>query len=241
MPIGINTKNDDDLVKSSGFGLTFEDETYKFVSMSGVLHLLNYADVECDYFRRDYCDYYLEYLYNDNVKIVYKSKYKKIIDYIYPEEYLWFGNNYILCIKKYEKIDSSMLLFSRQTVKMPDLKAENIEKIVKYIGVPDYDYYAKNADNFINYLKSDKDLYVVQKEEISDDEFIDALVKEQNETGRIKKFVERETAEHKKEIQDMQKRVDADGKSNQKIIGTVKVYYKIYFKDQSFPFRLILY
>ena len=124
---------------------------------------------------------------------------------------------------------------------MPDLKAENIEKIVKYIGVPDYDYYAKNADNFINYLKSDKDLYVVQKEEISDDEFIDALVKEQNETGRIKKFVERETTEHKKEIQDMQKRVDADGKSNQKIIGTVKVYYKIYFKDQSFPFRLILY
>ena len=57
----------------------------------------------------------------------------------------------------------------------------------------------------------------------------------------IKKFVERETAEHKKEIQDMQKRVDADEKSNQKIIGTVKVYYKIYFKDQSFPFRLILY
>ena len=209
--------------------------------MSGVLHLLNYADVESDYLRRDYCDYYLEYLYNDNAKIVYKSKYKKIIDYIYPEEYLWFGNNYILCIKKYEKIDSSMLLFSRQTVKMPDLKAENIEKIVKYIGVPDYDYYAKSADNFINYLKSDKDLYVVQKEEISDDEFIDALVKEQNETGRIKKFVERETAEHKKEIQDMQKRVDADEKSNQKIIGTVKVYYKIYFKDQSFPFRLILY
>lgn len=241
MPIGINTKTEDDLIKSSGFGIAFEGDTYKFISMSGIFRFLDQADVECDYFRKDKCNYYLEYLYNDNAKIVYKSKYKKIIDYIYPEEYIWFGNNYILCMKKYKKIDSSMLLFSRQTVKMPDLKAENIEKVVRYIGVPDYDYYAESADDFVNYLKSDKDLYVVQKEEISDNEFIDALVKEQNETGRIKKVAERETTEHKKEIQDMQNKVDADEKGKQKIIGTVKVYYKIYFKDQSFPFRLILY
>ena len=121
----------------------------------------------------------------------------------------------------------------------PEIAKE--EKIVKYIGVPDYDYYAENITDFVNCLKSDKDLYVVQKEEITDKSIIDTMLKEQYETGRITKFVENETEEHEKEIKEMQKRVEADEKNNQQIIGTVKVYYKIYFKDQSFPFRLILY
>lgn len=240
MPIGINTKSENDLIKKSGLSFIFEGRTYKLVSMSDVFDSIRNSDIKCDYFKgENSCN--LEYVYNGQAKSVYKSKYKKIINKTDPEEYLWFGDHYIVCFKKYKFFDSSIQIYSCKTLKMPDLKVENVEKIVKYIGVPDYDYYAENGTDFVNRLKADKDLYVIQMEEINDKSIIDTMLKERDETGSFKSFTQKETEKHRKEINEMQKRVNADAISSQQRIGSVQVYYKVYFKDQSFPFRLIFY
>ena len=116
------------------------------------------------------------------------------------------------------------------------MKRENIEKIEQCIGIPDYSYSSENCEKFIDDLKSEHDRYSVQKKDIFDSDFIEKLADEFSRKGHIDEIVDAASEENKQTIKEAQAKVDSNPENEYK----VKVYYKIYFKDNKFPFRLIL-
>lgn len=180
--------------------------------------------------------YYLEYIYDGNVKRVYLSRFKKIIDYLFPEEYMIIGDYYLLFLDQEGMSTSREWLFTNCTIQMPEMKRENIEKIEQCIGIPDYSYSSENCEKFIDDLKSEHDRYSVQKKDIFDSDFIEKLADEFSRKGHIDEIVDAASEENKQTIKEAQAKVDSNPENEYK----VKVYYKIYFKDNKFPFRLIL-
>ena len=116
------------------------------------------------------------------------------------------------------------------------MKRENIEKIEQCIGIPDYFYSSENCEKFIDDLKSEHDRYIVQRKDIFDNDFIEKLADEFRHKGHIDGIVDAASEENKQIIKEAQAKVDSDPENEYK----VKVYYKIYFKDEKFPFRLVL-
>lgn len=251
IPVKVNTKYDDLLFEKEYLRYyVYNDTEYKYISDRNIFVSFSEAGIENDTassskksdFPNNEDSYDLEYIYDGNVKRVFVRKYSRIIDFISPQEYLLVGNYYLVFIDKDWVTLSGQRLFSNSTIKMPSLKSENIEKAVRYIGVPDYSFYGETAESFIKRLEADKDLYpVIEPEEIKDEAFIDDLTRELNENGNINQIVDKETKKYDSRIQEMQKKIDAEEENENTKIGKVRVYYKIYFKDQDFPFRLILY
>ncbi len=180
--------------------------------------------------------YYLEYIYDGNVKRVYLSRFKKIIDYLFPEEYMIIGDYYLLFLDQEGMSTSREWLFTNCTIQMPEMKRESIEKIEQCIGIPDYSYSSENCEKFIDDLKSEHDRYSVQKKDIFDSDFIEKLADEFRRKGHIDGIVDAASEENKQTIKEAQAKVDSNPENEYK----VKVYYKIYFKDDKFPFRLVL-
>ena len=180
--------------------------------------------------------YYLEYIYDGNVKRVYRSRFKKIIDYIDPIEYLLIGDYYLLIIDHNSISSSHEWLLKNFSMKMPEMKRENIEKIEQCIGIPDYSYSSENCEKFIDDLKSEHDRYSVQRKDIFDSDFIENFANEFRRKGHIDEIVDKASEENKQIIKEAQAKVDSNPENEYK----VKVYYKIYFKDEKFPFRLVL-
>lgn len=251
IPVKVNTKYDDLLFEKEYLRYyVYNDTEYKYISDRNIFVSFSEAGIENETassskksdFPNNEDSYDLEYIYDGNVKRVFVRKYSRIIDFISPQEYLLVGNYYLVFIDKDWVTLSGQRLFSNSTIKMPSLKSENIEKAVRYIGVPDYSFYGETAESFIKRLEADKDLYpVIEPEEIKDEAFIDDLTRELNENGNINQIVDKETKKYDSRIQEMQKKIDAEEENENTKIGKVRVYYKIYFKDQDFPFRLILY
>ena len=183
-----------------------------------------------------YGGYHLEYIYDGNVKRVYANRFKKIIDYISPEEYLILGDYYLLYIGFDFMSTSGQALFTNCAIQMPEVKKENIEKIEQCIGIPDYSYSSENCEKFIDDLKSEHDRYNVQRKDIFDSDFIEKLADEFRRKGHIDEIVDAASEENKQIIEEAQAKVDSNPENEYEII----VYYKIYFKDEKFPFRLVL-
>lgn len=85
-------------------------------------------------------------------------------------------------------------------------------------------------------MKSEHDRYSVQKKDIFDSDFIEKLADEFSQKGHVDEIVDAASEENKQTIKEAQAKVDSNPENEYK----VKVYYKIYFKDNKFPFRLIL-
>ena len=183
-----------------------------------------------------YGSYHLEYIYDGNVKRVYASRFKKIIDYISPEEYLILGDYYLLYLGFDFMSTSGQALFANCEIQMPEMKKENIEKIEQCIGIPDYFYSTENSEKLIDDLKSEHDRYNVQRKDIFDSDFIEKLADEFRRKGYIDEIVDAATEENKNIIKEAQAKVDSNPENEDKVM----VYYKIYFKDEKFPFRLVL-
>ena len=258
MPVKINTKNDEDIFKTDR--QTFSDDilyngkTYTNAQKGNIFSSIEEAGIETDIsfenlsddeknsFRSNlYEGYRLEYIYDGNIKPIYPRKYKRIIDYLNPMQYLLIGDYYLLFIDQENISTSHEWLFKNSSIKMPDMKSENIEKIEEYIGVPYYRYSSTDCELFIKDLTSEHDLHNVTRRELTNSSFIDEITDEFRKEGNIDSFVISATKENKTIINKAQSEIDNNqkdcfSKENCKVV----VYYKIYFKDKRFPFRLIL-
>lgn len=252
MPINVNTRNDEDIFKqnkqSYSQGIFYNGKEYTDAQNGNIFKSINEAGIEIgslfenlsnaekSSFRLNLNEEYgLEYIYDGNIKKIYPRKYKRIIDYIDPIEYLLIGDYYLLIIDQNSSSSHERLL-KNSSIKIPEMKRENIEKIEQCIGIPDYFYSSENCEKFIDDLKSEHDRYIVQRKDIFDNDFIEKLADEFRHKGHIDGIVDAASEENKQIIKEAQAKVDSDPENEYK----VKVYYKIYFKDEKFPFRLVL-
>ena len=253
MPINVNTRNDEDIFKQNNqtysYSILYGGKEFTDAKSGNVFSSLEESGIESEiplgysmntgekhrFISNAHEGYGLEYIYDGNIKKIYPRKYKRIIDYIDPIEYLLIGDYYLLIIDQ-NSSSSHELLLKNSPIKMPEMKRENIEKIEQCIGIPDYFYSSENCEKFIDDLKSEHDRYIVQRKDIFDSDFIEKLADEFRRKGHIDGIVDAASEENKQIIKEAQAKVDSDPENEYK----VKVYYKIYFKDDKFPFRLIL-
>ena len=253
MPINVNTRNDEDIFKQNNqtysYSILYGGKEFTDAKSGNVFSSLEESGIESEiplgysmntgekhrFISNAHEGYGLEYIYDGNIKKIYPRKYKRIIDYIDPIEYLLIGDYYLLIIDQ-NSSSSHELLLKNSPIKMPEMKRENIEKIEQCIGIPDYFYSSENCEKFIDDLKSEHDRYIVQRKDIFDNDFIEKLADEFRRKGHIDGIVDAASEENKQIIKEAQAKVDSDPENEYK----VKVYYKIYFKDDKFPFRLIL-
>ena len=253
MPINVNTRNDEDIFKQNNqtysYSILYGGKEFTDAKSENVFSSLEGSGIESEiplgysmdtgekhrFISNAHVGYGLEYIYDGNIKKIYPRKYKRIIDYIDPIEYLLIGDYYLLIIDQ-NSSSSHELLLKNSSIKMPEMKRENIEKIEQCIGIPDYFYSSENCEKFIDDLKSEHDRYIVQRKDIFDSDFIEKLADEFRRKGHIDGIVDAASEENKQIIKEAQAKVDSDPENEFK----VKVYYKIYFKDEKFPFRLVL-
>lgn len=253
MPINVNTRNDEDIFKQNNqtysYSILYGGKEFTDAKSGNVFSSLEWSGIESEiplgysmdtgekhrFISNAHEGYGLEYIYDGNIKKIYPRKYKRIIDYIDPIEYLLIGDYYLLIIDQNSSSSHERLL-KNSSIKMPEMKRENIEKIEQCIGIPDYFYSSENCEKFIDDLKSEHDRYIVQRKDIFDSDFIEKLADEFRRKGHIDGIVDAASEENKQIIKEAQAKVDSDPENEYK----VKVYYKIYFKDDKFPFRLIL-
>lgn len=253
MPINVNTRNDEDIFKQNNqtysYSILYGGKEFTDAKSGNVFSSLEGSGIESEiplgysmdtgekhrFISNAHVGYELEYIYDGNIKKIYPRKYKRIIDYIDPIEYLLIGDYYLLIIDQNSSSSHERLL-KNSSIKMPEMKRENIEKIEQCIGIPDYFYSSENCEKFIDDLKSEHDRYIVQRKDIFDSEFIEKLADEFRRKGHIDGIVDAASEENKQIIKEAQAKVDSDPENEYK----VKVYYKIYFKDEKFPFRLVL-
>ena len=253
MPINVNTRNDEDIFKQNNqtysYSILYGGKEFTDAKSGNVFNSLEGSGIESEiplgysmdtgekhrFISNAHVGYGLEYIYDGNIKKIYPRKYKRIIDYIDPIEYLLIGDYYLLIIDQ-NSSSSHELLLKNSPIKMPEMKRENIEKIEQCIGIPDYFYSSENCEKFIDDLKSEHDRYIVQRKDIFDSDFIEKLADEFRRKGHIDGIVDAASEENKQIIKEAQAKVDSDPENEYK----VKVYYKIYFKDEKFPFRLVL-
>jgi len=241
MPINVNTRNDEDIFKQNNqtysYSILYGGKEFTDAKSGNVFSSLEGSGIESEiplgysmdtgekhrFISNAHVGYGLEYIYDGNIKKIYPRKYKRIIDY------------YLLIIDQ-NSSSSHELLLKNSSIKMPEMKRENIEKIEQCIGIPDYFYSSENCEIFIDDLKSEHDRYIVQRKDIFDSDFIEKLADEFRRKGHIDGIVDAASEENKQIIKEAQAKVDSDPENEYK----VKVYYKIYFKDEKFPFRLVL-
>ena len=253
MPINVNTRNDEDIFKQNNqtysYSILYGGKEFTDAKSGNVFNSLEGSGIESEiplgysmdtgekhrFISNAHVGYGLEYIYDGKIKKIYPRKYKRIIDYIDPIEYLLIGDYYLLIIDQ-NSSSSHELLLKNSPIKMPEMKRENIEKIEQCIGIPDYFYSSENCEKFIDDLKSEHDRYIVQRKDIFDNDFIEKLADEFRRKGHIDGIVDAASEENKQIIKEAQAKVDSDPENEYK----VKVYYKIYFKDEKFPFRLVL-
>lgn len=253
MPINVNTRNDEDIFKQNNqtysYSILYGGKEFTDAKSGNVFSSLEESGIESEiplgysmdtgekhrFISNAHEGYGLEYIYDGNIKKIYPRKYKRIIDYIDPIEYLLIGDYYLLIIDQSSSSSHERLL-KNSPIKMPEMKRENIEKIEQCIGIPDYSYSSENCEKFIDDLKSEHDRYIVQRKDIFDSDFIEKLADEFRRKGHIDGIVDAASEENKQIIKEAQAKVDSDPENEYK----VKVYYKIYFKDEKFPFRLVL-
>lgn len=253
MPINVNTRNDEDIFKQNNqtysYSILYGGKEFTDAKTGNVFSSLEVSGIESEiplgysmdtgekhrFISNAHEGYGLEYIYDGNIKKIYPRKYKRIIDYIDPIEYLLIGDYYLLIIDQNSSSSHERLL-KNSSIKMPEMKRENIEKIEQCIGIPDYFYSSENCEKFIDDLKSEHDRYIVQRKDIFDNDFIEKLADEFRHKGHIDGIVDAASEENKQIIKEAQAKVDSDPENEYK----VKVYYKIYFKDEKFPFRLVL-
>lgn len=253
MPINVNTRNDEDIFKQNNqtysYSILYGGKEFTDAKSGNFFSSLEGSGIESEiplgysmdtgekhrFISNAHEGYGLEYIYDGNIKNIYPRKYKRIIDYIDPIEYLLIGDYYLLIIDQNSSSSHERLL-KNSSIKMPEMKRENIEKIEQCIGIPDYFYSSENCEKFIDDLKSEHDRYIVQRKDIFDSDFIEKLADEFRRKGHIDGIVDAASEENKQIIKEAQAKVDSDPENEYK----VKVYYKIYFKDEKFPFRLVL-
>lgn len=253
MPINVNTRNDEDIFKLNkqtySYGIFYGGKEFTDAQSGNVFKSLEEAGIESEiplgysmntgekhrFISNAHEGYGLEYIYDGNIKNIYPRKYKRIIDYIDPIEYLLIGDYYLLIIDRNNSSSHERLL-KNSSIKMPEMKRENIEKIEQCIGIPNYSYSSENCEKFIDDLKSEHDRYIVQRKDIFDSDFIEKLADEFRRKGHIDGIVDAASEENKQIIKEAQAKVDSNPENEYEVI----VYYKIYFKDDKFPFRLIL-
>ena len=253
MPINVNTRNDEDIFKQNNqtysYSILYGGKEFTDAKSENVFSSLEGSGIESEiplgysmdtgekhrFISNAHVGYGLEYIYDGNIKKIYPRKYKRIIDYIDPIEYLLIGDYYLLIIDQ-NSSSSHELLLKNSSIKMPEMKRENIEKIEQCIGIPDYFYSSEKCEKFIDDLKSEHDRYIVQRNDIFDSYCIEKLADEFRRKGHIDGIVDAASEENKQIIKEAQAKVDSDPENEYK----VKVYYKIYFKDEKFPFRLVL-
>ena len=253
MPINVNTRNDEDIFKQNNqtysYSILYGGKEFTDAKSGNVFNSLEGSGIESEiplgysmdtgekhrFISNAHVGYGLEYIYDGNIKKIYPRKYKRIIDYIDPIEYLLIGDYYLLIIDQ-NSSSSHECLLKNSSIKMPEMKRENIEKIEQCIGIPDYFYSSENCEKFIDDLKSEHDRHIFQRKDIFDSDFIEKLADEFRRKGHIDGIVDAASEENKQIIKEAQAKVDSDPENEYK----VKVYYKIYFKDEKFPFRLVL-
>lgn len=253
MPINVNTRNDEDIFKQNNqtysYSILYGGKEFTDAKSGNVFNSLEGSGIESEiplgysmdtgekhrFISNAYVGYGLEYIYDGNIKKIYPRKYKRIIDYIDPIEYLLIGDYYLLIIDQNSSSSHERLL-KNSSIKMPEMKRENIEKIEQCIGIPDYFYSSENCEKFIDDLKSEHDRYIVQRKDIFDSDFIGKLADEFRRKGHIDGIVDAASEENKQIIKEAQAKVDSDPENEYEVI----VYYKIYFKDEKFPFRLVI-
>ncbi len=239
VPVARTTKDDRLIMQKSDLDYRYNGHDYEHFSSSGAfVHernlesagIITELTLESDY-------YQLEYVSTGNIKEIYDSKYRTIYEHIHKIEYVDIDGRFISSTSNEQFMRHAHVYFyGWQRYEMPELKPENIEKVIRYIGVPNYEYYGETANEFIESMYAEKDLYQVAKPEaITDEAFIDELLTEVAENESAHKIVFSENQKYTSEINEMQEKLDADS-----LDGDVTVYYKICFKDTNFPFRLIL-
>lgn len=242
VPVARTTKDADLIMQESvlaNYSYNYNGHDYEnFSSQGAFVHERNLESagikteltLEADYYR-------LEYVSTGDIKKIYDSKYRTIYELIHKSEYVDIDGRFIASTSDEQFMRHAHVYFyGWQRYEMPELTPENIEKVVRYIGVPNYEYYGETADEFIESMYAEKDLYqVAEPEAITDEAFIDELLKEVAENESAHEIVVSENQKHSTEISEMQEKLDADD-----FYGNVTVYYKIYFKNTNFPFRLIL-
>ena len=179
------------------------DDIFKSINEAGIETgslFENLSNDEKSSFRLNLNEGYgLEYIYDGNIKNIYPRKYKRIIDYIDPIEYLLIGDYYLLIID-HNSSSSHERLLKNSSIKMPEMKRENIEKIEQCIGIPDYSYSSENCEKFIDDLKSEHDRYIVQRKDIFDSDFIGKLADEFRRKGHIDGIIDAASEENKQII-----------------------------------------
>lgn len=257
MPINVNTRNDEDVFKQNKQTYTqsifYNGKEYTDAQNGNIFKSINEAGIETgslfenlsnaekSSFRLNLNEGYgLEYIYDGNIKNIYPRKYKRIIDYIDPIEYLLIGDYYLLIID-HNSSSSHERLLKNSSIKMPEMKRENIEKIEQCIGIPNYSYSSENCEKFIDDLKSEHDLYNVERKELTNSDFINSFTDEFRKKGNVDSFVIAATKENQTIISKAKTEIDKSQNEESSIANSkIVVYYKIYFKESQFPFRLIL-
>ena len=156
MPINVNTRNDEDIFKQNNqtysYSILYGGKEFTDAKTGNVFSSLEGSGIESEiplgysmdtgekhrFISNAHVGYGLEYIYDGNIKKIYPRKYKRIIDYIDPIEYLLIGDYYLLIIDQ-NSSSSHELLLKNSSIKMPEMKRENIEKIVHL-------FYSKFAD-----------------------------------------------------------------------------------------------
>lgn len=146
MPINVNTRNDEDIFKQNNqtysYSILYGGKEFTDAKSGNVFSSLEGSGIESEiplgysmdtgekhrFISNAHVGYGLEYIYDGNIKKIYPRKYKRIIDYIDPIEYLLIGDYYLLIIDQ-NSSSSHELLLKNSSIKMPEMKRENIEKI----------------------------------------------------------------------------------------------------------------
>lgn len=134
---------------------------------------------------------------------------------------------------------SKVWLYTDKSLTPPDFTAENISEIRECIGVPrfaGYDEFFESDHQAKDYTMNDVYTeFLYDSKSINDPVFIKKFTDEVKKSGSVKALADEAIKLNEDTVKKAQEKYNSQSSVNEKI----SVYYKVCFKDNDFPFRLI--
>lgn len=208
----------------------YQDKTYSSLSKH-VFSSFNELGFENNEHDLTFSNCKLEYIGLGNIKFIERSG---------EVNYYDLDDKFVI---SYDNSDhyffSKIWLYTDNSLTLPDFTTENISEIQECIGVPrfaGYDEFFEWNHQAMDYTM--KDVYtefLYTNDRINDPTFIKRFVDEVIESGSVKSMADEVMTSNEDKVKKAQEEYSSRYTDNEKI----SVYYKVCFKNEDFPFRLI--
>ena len=180
------------------------------------------------------CLYITEFQNGNNVKEVYPKKYTTLRDKLIKHHY-YILNDDILIYDTGSNFMARYFIYKSNDVNlsMPEFTDDNIERITQYVGICAFEQRG--------YLDNKED-YIIKSQSLKESE-IEDFVNELNSNFNVNKLILKAKEEDKKWDSYQEKfenYCDENGIEYDEY-DKVEVFYKIKFKDDTFPLNLVIY